>query len=333
MTPGEFTGLLGLSLPEKGVDVDFKIRMIPADARGKDSRKEKKHYNVIEQCSVKISDEVGLEIRESNHSVIVALFRPVVVGRVKQALERTLSEQLRAIVDYADGVAWDVGRRREVFEDTGLNAGAAVLAALWSEIGRLERRAAETRIEGVDSEGNPEDEIIKTEWAATGTGVVVQQHTRIGVDQLGEGGEKRTTAFAMGAEPQILGGEKRGPLGTGSEKLTDKIQRKAQEGMDAMAEASGVDLNVDVDMEDATGAAKQGAGKAADAAKRVKRSAEETAEELREQAHGVMRDAKDSARGVVGEGRRELDGFRKAVLRKSEIEMKREGWKSQAFDL
>ncbi|KAF4622165.1 hypothetical protein D9613_009116 [Agrocybe pediades] len=337
MTPGEFTGLLGLTLPEKGVDVDVKIRMIPADARGKDSRKEKKHYNVIEQCSVKISDEVGLEIKESNHSVLVALFRPVVVGRVKDALEKTLSEQLRALVDYADGVAWDVGRRREVFEDTGLSSGASVLAALWSEFGRLERRAAETRIEGVDAEGNPEDEIIKTEWSATGTGIVVQQHTRIGVDQLGEGGEKRTTAFAMGAEPQILSGEKRGPLGTGSEKLTDLMQRKAQEGLDAMSQATGVDINnaidVDVDMEDATGSAKQGAAKAADAAKRAKRSAEETAEELRDKAEGVVRDAKDTARGVVSEGRRELDGFRQAVLRKSEIEMKREGWRSQAFDL
>ncbi|KAF9554848.1 hypothetical protein CPC08DRAFT_643741 [Agrocybe pediades] len=288
MTPGEFTGLLGLTLPEKGVDVDFKIRMIPADARGKDSRKEKKHYNVIEQCSVKISDEVGLEIKESNHSVLVALFRPVVVGRVKDALEKTLSEQLRALVDYADGVAWDVGRRREVFEDTGLSSGASVLAALWSEFGRLERRAAETRIEG-------------TEWSATGTGIVVQQHTRIGVDQLGEGGEKRTTAFAMGAEPQILSGEKRGPLGTGSEKLTDLMQRKAQEGLDAMSQATGVDINNAID--------------------------------LRDKAEGVVRDAKDTARGVVSEGRRELDGFRQAVLRKSEIEMKREGWRSQAFDL
>ena len=45
--------------------------------------------------------------------------------------------------------------------------------------------------------------------------------------EKGEG--KGKSAFAIGAEPQILAGEKRGPLGTGSEPLKDKV---AEEAMD-----------------------------------------------------------------------------------------------------
>ncbi|KAF8798418.1 hypothetical protein BYT27DRAFT_7321247 [Phlegmacium glaucopus] len=54
-------------------------------------------------------------------------------------------------------------------------------------------------------------------WRAMGTGVVVEQ-------QKGEGKEKMV--FAVGAEPQILEGEKQGLLGTGSERLKDKIERE-----------------------------------------------------------------------------------------------------------
>ena len=39
--------------------------------------------------------------------------------------------------------------------------------------------------------------------------------------QKGEGRSK--SAFAIGFESQILDGEKRGPLGTGSGRLTDKV--------------------------------------------------------------------------------------------------------------
>lgn len=131
-------------------------------------------------------------MKESNHSVLMTLFKPIMVMRLKDALERTLSEELRGAVDWVDGVAWDVAKRREVFEDAGLGGGGSFMAALWSELGRLQR----TGSEGVG-------------WRATGTGLIVEQK--------GEG--VGSTAFAMGAEPQILSGEKRGPLGTGSESL------------------------------------------------------------------------------------------------------------------
>jgi hypothetical protein len=50
--------------------------------------------------------------------------------RSREALEKTLSEQLRAVVNYADGVAFDILKRRQVFEDTGLGAGGSLMAAI-----------------------------------------------------------------------------------------------------------------------------------------------------------------------------------------------------------
>ena len=212
LTPNEFAGLLGLTLPTKGIDVDLKIRLIPSTihANSKDSRASLNHFHVVEKATVSISDDVNIEVKESNHPVLTTLFKPFMVSRLKDALERTLSEELRGVVEWIDGVAWDVAKRREVFEDTGLGGGGSLMAALWSELGRLQRERT--------------DEIgLK----ATGTGVVVEQ-------EKGEG--KGKSAFAIGAEPQILAGEKRGPLGTGSERLKDKV---AEEAMDVDVSAGG----------------------------------------------------------------------------------------------
>ena len=205
LTPNEFAGLLGLTLPTKGIDVDLKIRLIPSTihANSKDSRASLNHFHVIEKASVSISDDVNIEVKESNHPVLTTLFKPFMVTRLKDALERTLSEELRGVVEWVDGVAWDVAKRREVFEDTGLSSSGSLMAALWSELGRLQRERTE-----------------EIGLRATGTGVVVEQ-------EKGEG--KGKSAFAIGAEPQILAGEKRGPLGTGSERLKDKV---AEEAMD-----------------------------------------------------------------------------------------------------
>ena len=213
ITPNEFAGLLGLTLPTKGIDVDLKIRLIPSTihANSKDSRTSLKHFHVIEKATVSISEDVNIEVKESNHPVLTTLFKPIMVNRLKDALERTLSEEMRSVVEWVDGVAWDVAKRREVFEDTGLGGGGSLMAALWSELGRLQRERT--------------DEIG---WRATGTGVVVEH-------EKGEGRGK--SAFAIGAEPQILDGEKRGPLGTGSERLKEKV---VEEAMDVDVSVSGI---------------------------------------------------------------------------------------------
>ena len=153
---------------------------------------------------------MNIEVKQSNHPLLTTLFKPFMVTRLKDALERTLSEELRGVVEWVDGVAWDVAKRREVFEDTGLGGGGSLMAALWSELGRLQRERTD-----------------ETGLRATGTGVVVEQ-------ERGEG--KGKSAFAIGAEPQILAGEKRGPLGTGSERLKDKVD----EAMDVDVGVGGI---------------------------------------------------------------------------------------------
>ena len=164
---------------------------------------------------------MNIEVKESNHSVLMTLFKPIMVMRLKDALERTLSEELRGVVEWVDGVAWDVAKRREVFEDTGLGGGSSLMAALWSELGRLQREG--------------KDDIESVGWRATGTGLVVEQEKEEG---------KGKTAFAVGVEPQLLPGEKRGPLGTGSEKF---VERQVAEAMD-----------IDTTLEGAEGIVKEG---------------------------------------------------------------------------
>ena len=120
--PSELIGLL--CSPQKGIDVDLKVRLIPALVTGANSREAKKHFNVIERAEVSISDDVRINVRDTNHAVLVALFQPMMVTRLREALERTLTERLHAVADYADGVPLDILKRRQVFEDTGLGAGA-----------------------------------------------------------------------------------------------------------------------------------------------------------------------------------------------------------------
>ena len=49
---------------------------------------------------------------------------------VKATLERTLSGQLKAFVEFVDGAVRDVGELM-LFEDAGLGEGAASVAAIW----------------------------------------------------------------------------------------------------------------------------------------------------------------------------------------------------------
>ncbi|KAJ7262760.1 hypothetical protein B0H12DRAFT_1321788 [Mycena haematopus] len=173
MPPSEYTGLLGLTLPPQGIDVDIKIRLIPSAAE----RLQQRRYHIIERLDVSIADTVDVQVRDSNHALLLAVFKPIFNMRFREALGRTLGEQMRGALEWADGVGWDVGRRAEVFGDAGVEPG---------------------------EEGG---------WRATGTGVVVEEKEQ-------GGGAK----FAMGAEPQVLGGEKRGPVGTASESLESRLK-------------------------------------------------------------------------------------------------------------
>ena len=87
MGPSELTGLLALQLPAKGIEVDIKVWLIRSTVTGKESRTAKKYFHVVEHVAVKISEDVNISVKESNHSVLVTLFKPVMVMRVCEALE------------------------------------------------------------------------------------------------------------------------------------------------------------------------------------------------------------------------------------------------------
>jgi hypothetical protein len=268
--PGEFTGLLHFDLPEKGLDLDLKLRLIPATVKGPHSRENMKHFNVIEKVEVSLADDIGLEVRDSNHSILVTLFKPVMIMRLREALERTLTEQVRAVVEWTDGVAFDIAKRKEVFQDTGLGGGGSLMAAIWSEAGRIRREGREKGELGIH---------------ATGTGLVVEQQL-----YSKDGREAGRTEFAMGAEPQILSGEKHGPLGTASTPLKARVEEMGAEvGMPVL----GTEVA---------------------------------------QGGDVVGEARQRVRGAVKEGKRQFSSFKRSVEEKTELEKRRSGWQSAAFD-
>ncbi|KAK0498402.1 hypothetical protein EDD18DRAFT_1308634 [Armillaria luteobubalina] len=197
VVPSNYSGLVTFTLPPKGVDIELKLRLIPATEetelkRGGRIRERELHqaFHVIEQVRVDIAQDIGLTITESNHPMLLSVFKPLVTLRFREALERALTEQIRGAIEWADGIAWDVSKRAEVFTDGGMGVGSALSSAMWSELGRLRKMSG---------------------WQAigTGTGIVV------------EGAKDK--ALAMGAEPQILSGEKKGPLGIASTSLKDQL--------------------------------------------------------------------------------------------------------------
>lgn len=197
--PSNFTGLMEFNLPQKGVDIDLKFRLIPNTPQGLKERERAGRFFKLERVEVNLAQDIAMEVKQSNHPILASVFKPIIMIRFREALERTLAEQIRGLLDAADAVAFDIGRRAEVFRDTGLGSVASVVAAIWSEIGRLRRM-----------EGG-----LLTGWKATGTGLVK--------DDLGNGAR-----VALGAEPQILSGEKRGPLGTNAEPLAEHIPSDVQ---------------------------------------------------------------------------------------------------------
>lgn len=190
LTPSELSGVLELTIPEKGVDIDVVVKSIPSSPEGLKERERRRAFLDVQRVEVHVSDAMTLSVRESNHSVLASVFSGVITARVRAALEAALATYVRDALEYTDSIAWDVGVRAEVFADAGLGRGASLVAGAWSELGRMARRSG-------------------GEWRATGTGIVRE----------GKDGAR----LAVGAEPQVLSGAKRGPRGNFSEPLADKL--------------------------------------------------------------------------------------------------------------
>jgi len=206
--PAEFTGLLAFTLPPQGIDVDVVVRTIPNSPEGLKERKRRSRFLEIQRVDVRVSDEVDLTITQSNHPILVSVFKPVMLSRFREALRTVLEQQIRGALDWTDGLAWDVGRRAEVFGDAGLGRGASLVAGFWSELGHLRKG----------------DGGLLTGWTATGTGLIKKD------------GESQ---FAMGAEPQVLSGEKHGPKGTFSDSVAERYELEQVEE-DMAEETRGV---------------------------------------------------------------------------------------------
>jgi hypothetical protein len=195
LSPRELTGVMEFKLPEKGLDVDLKLRLIPNTPEGLKSRERLGGFHEIERVDVRIAEDVELEVKNCNHQIMLALFKPIVGMRLRNTLEKALREQIRASLVWVDSVAWDVSKRAEVFSDAGLSTGSSYIAAFWSEIGRFEKMKGGGFLTG---------------WKATGTGVM-----------KGEVGSE--SQFAMGVEPQIISGSKHGPKASFAKPLADRL--------------------------------------------------------------------------------------------------------------
>ncbi|TCD68513.1 hypothetical protein EIP91_010569 [Steccherinum ochraceum] len=247
--PAEFTGLLEFTLPPQGIDVDIVVRMIPNSPEGLEERERRASFNEIQRVDVKVSDELDVTIKQSNHAVLATVFKPMILSRFRDTLQTVLADNIRAAIEWSDKFAWDVGNRAEVFADAGLSHGPSLVAGFWSELGHL--RKGETGL-------------LKG-WKATGTGLIKD-----------EGNTKPGAKFAMGAEPQVLSGEKHGPKATFSEPLAEKAQRKADE----------MDVDVEGTKQQAKGVVEQGKEMMKEGVRKVrsfKQTVAEKAEEERNQ--------------------------------------------------
>lgn len=193
--PAEFTGLAEITLPPNGVDLDIKVRLIPNTPAGLAERAERKRFTHVEHVDISISDDAEVRVTESNHPILLTMFRPLLTARLRSVLQTTLSAHVRSALECLDSVVWDTTVRAEVFEDAGLARGQALAAAWWSELGRLRR------LHGGFAAG----------WRATGFGVVRDA-----------GGKAE---IAIGAEPQVLGAEKHGPKGTLAQPVSERARQ------------------------------------------------------------------------------------------------------------
>ncbi|KAL1747091.1 hypothetical protein HDZ31DRAFT_80677 [Schizophyllum fasciatum] len=203
ITPSKFTGLVDVTLPPRGVDADISLTMLPTtDTAG---RERQGGFFKIERVNLNLSDDMDIKPHKTNHSVLVGAFKGTIRKRVRKALEGALRDQLAFALAFLDRTAYDIHKRAKVFLDTGLSPAAAYAGATVSEIGHLRSLPGPGPLTG---------------WRATGTGIVKDD-------------PRSDKAFAMGAEPQIISGDKRGPAGTFSGPLGGERPRDAAPVSDA----------------------------------------------------------------------------------------------------
>jgi hypothetical protein len=178
------TGLLDVTIPEKGLDMDVQVGMLPT-ASGTKQRRQRQGFHRVEHVNVSL-DDVTAALNKSNHPVAMTFFKPIFRARLVRALKTSLEQYIRLAIEALDGLAWDVHQRAQVFADTGAPTVGAYIGGLTSTLGRLAREGR--LFEGME---------------ATGVGFVKDD-------------PETDTAFAVGAAPQIIDGNKHGPVARGA---------------------------------------------------------------------------------------------------------------------
>ncbi|KZV88036.1 hypothetical protein EXIGLDRAFT_839540 [Exidia glandulosa HHB12029] len=174
------TGLLDVKIPEKGVDMDVTLGLLPT-ASGSAERRKRGGFHNIE--SVKASlDDVTVAIRESNHQIMISMFKPVFRTALVKAVRQSLENYMRVALEALDGMAYDVHHRARVFADAGTPLGPAYVSGLVSQLGYMAKQEVGI-LDGV---------------RATSVGVIKDD-------------PNSKSAFAVGAAPQLIGADKRAP--------------------------------------------------------------------------------------------------------------------------
>lgn len=170
----EVRGLMDVSVPPRGVDVQATLKLIPT-ASGKTRREQRRGFHEISDIQVTLASDTKVSLKQTNHQVLMSAFSPIVKKRLIKNIENILAEKIRLVLEAMDGIAWDVDQRANVFSDTGLTATVPkYLAAMVSEWGKLRKEPG-----------------LLSGWTMTGVGVVKDD-------------PRTDTVFAVGAAPQVI---------------------------------------------------------------------------------------------------------------------------------
>lgn len=197
----EISGLLGVTIPQEGLDIDIGLTLLPQPAK-KEARRESRHaFFRVENVRVRLNNP-DFTIRKSNHPILFTAFKPMVRSRIEKAIETTMERQITMAVEFIDNVLFDTYQRVGVFTDTGMPLSASYISAIWSEIGHLKQQPG-----------------LFSGLHTTSVGIVKDD-------------PRQDAKVAIGAQPQIISGDKHGPVAPGSDSQgkRDQAVRLAQEG-------------------------------------------------------------------------------------------------------
>lgn len=199
------SGLMGIDIPSEGIDVDIILGLNPQPAAKAQSPQTQHAFFTVDRVIVNLNDPT-FNIRKSNHPVLFTAFKPLVRSRLESTVENALRENITTALQTIDAIAYDTHARAGVFRDAGIPVNASYISAIWSELGHLKSQPG-----------------LFTGMKTTSVGIVKDD-------------PRQDAKFAMGAEPQIIPGEKHGPMVGG---MQEKRQQGAKLAKDTKERATG----------------------------------------------------------------------------------------------